>query len=60
MEKCPAEKQPGKYPEQKDPISLSRRQSLRLFDQRLIKTSTDQALETFKFNRGLVLVLFDH
>ncbi|WP_086049001.1 hypothetical protein [Vibrio syngnathi] len=42
-------KQSGKHPEQKDPISLSRRQSLASVQPVLTKASTDQALETFQF-----------
>ncbi|MEZ9159087.1 hypothetical protein [Vibrio lentus] len=41
-------KQSGKHPEQKDPISLSRRQSLASVQPVLTKVSTDQALETFQ------------
>ncbi|OMO35527.1 hypothetical protein BCT46_19030 [Vibrio sp. 10N.261.46.E8] len=42
-------KQSGKHPEQKDPISLSRRQSLASVQPVLTKVSTGQALETFQF-----------
>ncbi|ANP75983.1 MULTISPECIES: hypothetical protein [Vibrio] len=41
-------KQSGKHPEQKDPISLSRRQSLASVQPVLTKVSTGQALETFQ------------
>ncbi|MEZ8409130.1 hypothetical protein [Vibrio splendidus] len=40
-------KQSGKHPEQKDPISLSRRQSLASVQPVLTKVTTGQALETF-------------
>ncbi|MEZ8987425.1 hypothetical protein AB6D96_21840, partial [Vibrio cyclitrophicus] len=41
-------KQSGKHPEQKDPISLSRRQSLASVQPVLTKVTTGQALETFQ------------